>query len=227
MVQAGRCPFVTRGMAAASFVGRRDEVKLIVRQMESDSPTSINVVGDRQMGKSSLLAHVASSYESLVSRGDRIVAVYLSLQAASCRDQASFYQTLARELLKLPKVAGRSDLADVLRVSPFDGMAFEAAIGVWKAAGMLLVVCLDDFKELLNRRDRFDDGFYDNLRSLIGSHALMFVIASEEELNVYTKKKQLTSDFLMCFSLLILRTFLNGLVYQKSIHPLKQESRQF
>ena len=129
--------------------------------------------------------------------------------------------------MKLPKVTGRSDLADVLRVSPFDGMAFEDAIGVWKAAGMLLVVCLDDFKELLNRRDRFDDGFYDNLRSLIGSHALMFVIASEEELNVYTKKKQLTSDFLMCFSLLILRTFLNGLVYQKSIHPLKQESRQF
>ena len=69
MVQAGRCPFVTRGIAAASFVGRRDEVKLIVRQMESDSPASINVVGDRQMGKSSLLAHVASSYESLVSRG--------------------------------------------------------------------------------------------------------------------------------------------------------------
>ena len=71
MVQAGRCPFVTRGIAAASFVGRREEVKLIVRQMESDNPTSINVVGDRQMGKSSLLAHVASSYENLVSWGDR------------------------------------------------------------------------------------------------------------------------------------------------------------
>ena len=62
MVQAGRCPFVGRGMAAASFVGRREEVRLIVGQMESDSPTSINVVGDRQMGKSSLLAHVARSW---------------------------------------------------------------------------------------------------------------------------------------------------------------------
>ena len=50
MVQAGRCPFVTRGIAAASFVGRHDEVKLIVRQMESDSPTSIDVMGDRSVG---------------------------------------------------------------------------------------------------------------------------------------------------------------------------------
>ena len=73
MVKAGRCPFVTRGIAAASFVGRRDEVGLIVGQMESDSPTSVNVVGDRQMGKSSLLAYVASGYENLlVSRGDRV-----------------------------------------------------------------------------------------------------------------------------------------------------------
>ena len=112
MTPIGGCPFVPRGKAAASFVGRREEVRLIVGQMERDTPTSINVVGDRQMGKSSLLAHVASSYESLLDHGNRVVALYLSLQGANCRDQASFYQTLARELLALPKVVGRDELGE-------------------------------------------------------------------------------------------------------------------
>jgi hypothetical protein len=112
MTPIGGCPFVPRGKAAASFVGRREEVLLIVRQMSQDTPTSINVVGDRQMGKSSLLAHVANSYENFLDHGDRAVALYLSLQGANCRNQASFYQTLARELLALPKVVGRDELGE-------------------------------------------------------------------------------------------------------------------
>jgi hypothetical protein len=61
------------------------------------------------------------------------------------------------------------------------------------------VICLDDFEELLDRTDRFNDDFYDNLRSLMGDRALMMVIASRQRLIKYSRQKRLTSDFFNVF----------------------------
>jgi hypothetical protein len=37
----------------------------------------------------------------------------------------------------------------------------------------------------LKRKEEFDNGFYDNLRSLMNDNALMLVVASRKELSVY------------------------------------------
>ncbi len=50
---------------------------------------------------------------------------------------------------------------------------------------MLLVLCPDDFESLLKRTEEFDNGFYDNLRSLMNDNALMLVVASRQEVSVY------------------------------------------
>ncbi len=50
---------------------------------------------------------------------------------------------------------------------------------------MLLVLCLNDFESLLKHSEEFDNGFYDNLRSLMNDNALMLVVASRKELSVY------------------------------------------
>jgi len=39
--------------------------------------------------------------------------------------------------------------------------------------------------DLLKRTEEFDDGFYDNLRSLMNDNALMLLVASRKELSVY------------------------------------------
>ena len=180
-------------------MNRRDEIELIISHMQGEQPASVSIVGNRRIGKSSLLYHIFQTYEDRVSHVDQFVVIYLSLQQANCRNQDSFYQTVAEEFLKLPKVKIRADLADPLRVVPFDGRAFEQMLQAWKSAGVLPVICLDDFEELLDRTDRFDDGFYDNLRSLIGDRVMMLVIASRQRLMVYSRQKRLTSDFFNVF----------------------------
>jgi uncharacterized protein len=195
------CPFVTSGKIVDRqfFVGRRNEIDSIIRHIQSDQPQSVNIVGDRQIGKSSLLYHIVQTYADRVNQTDRVVAVYLSLQSASCRDVASFYQTLATELLQLSTVQTRPNLADPLRVQPFDEMAFARAVATWKAAGVMMVVCLDDFDELLDRGDRFNNNFYDHLRSILQDRGLMFVLASRQQLLRYSQQKKLTSDFFNVF----------------------------
>lgn len=198
---ASVCPFAVGGKITdrKSFIGRRDEIELIISHMQSDR-ASLSIVGDRRIGKSSLIYHIAQTYEDRVINVDQFVVIYLSLQQANCRNRESFYQAIAAELLKLPKVQVRHELADPLRVLPSDEITFESILQAWQAAKVLPVVCLDDFEELLDRTDSFDKNFYDYLRSLITSQKLMLVIASRKPLIVYSRQKKLTSDFFNVFT---------------------------
>ena len=72
--------------------------------------------------------------------------------------------------------------------------AFSDAIKQWKQQGVLPVLCLDDFESLLKRTEEFDNGFYDNLRSLMNDNALMLV-ASRKELSVYGSEHRFVSQF--------------------------------
>ncbi len=50
-------PFVAAGMIEDPklFVGRKDELQAIASQMSGVQPTSINLIGEKRIGKSSLL----------------------------------------------------------------------------------------------------------------------------------------------------------------------------
>ena len=60
---------------------------------------------------------------------------------------------------------------------------------------MLPVLCLDDFESLLKRTEDFDNGFYENLRSLMNDNALMLVVASRKKLIVYGSEYRFVSHF--------------------------------
>jgi uncharacterized protein len=203
MVGSSCCPFVAGAMLTERryFVGRRSEIKAIIESMTNDQPTSVNIVGDRRIGKSSLLHHIYQTYEERVPqyqrRPDEFVVVYASLKDAVCRNPVDFYQNIARQLLA--RVGTNGVLAQPLQVNPFDGQSFFRAMEAWKVARVLPVVCLDDFEELLKDRTQFDDGFYDNLRSLVDRSALMLVIASRQSLKQSRQQYRFTSGFFNLF----------------------------
>ncbi len=70
-----------------------------------------------------------------------------------------------------------------------------------KNQGVMPVLCVDDFDELLERQEQFPKDFYDNLRSAIGENCLMMIVASQEMLDLYSKQKQITSDFFNVFQM--------------------------
>lgn len=181
------------------FVGRREELDFITSRLVNTQPTSINVVGERRIGKSSLLYHFFQTYEQRVqgagkNPGDYVV-VYLSLQAAQCRQENSFYQAVAQALLNRPVVQTNPVLVTPLQGVILDRQSFSAAIEAWQAENVLPVLCLDKFEELLAKPDEFTDDFYDNLRSLMDRNALMLVIASYKNLDVYKRKYRFISSF--------------------------------
>lgn len=190
-------PFVAAGMIEDSklFVGRKDELRAIVSRMSGVQPTSINLVGEKRIGKSSLLYHFFQTWEQRVSDPSRYVVIYLSLQNVQCHRETDFYQAVARQLLHFPRVANNPALSDSLRVTPLNRLAFSAAMAQWKTQKVLPVLCLDDFKMLFENKSEFNDDFYNNLRSLMDNNMLMLVIVSQKELDFYSKKHQLTSSF--------------------------------
>jgi hypothetical protein len=86
-------------------------------------------------------------------------------------------------------------LQNCWKSKPLNRQAFSDAVKEWKQQGKLPVLCLDDFESLLKYPDKFDNGFYDNLRSLMDSNALMLVVASRKQLDVYANEHRFVSSF--------------------------------
>ncbi|WP_232435756.1 AAA-like domain-containing protein [Rivularia sp. PCC 7116] len=190
--------FIGREQELRAIVGREQELRAIISRMRGPQPTSVNIVGEHQIGKSSLLYYFFLTWEQRVSQPDNYVVIYISLQKAHCQTEKDFYQELAQELLSCSNVQTQPDLVALLQ-NPLDRLSFSRAIEEFKKLGLLPVLCLDDFESLFENRDEhrkeFDNGFYDNLRSLMNNSALMLVIASCKKLDFYAEKHRFVSSF--------------------------------
>ncbi|MBD2185621.1 ATP-binding protein [Planktothrix sp. FACHB-1355] len=191
------CPFIPGPMITDPqfFVGRKTELEAITSRMTGAQPISINIVGKRSIGKSSLLYHFFQTYEQRVQNPNRYVGIYLDLQNSQCHDEIDFYHAVARQLFNQPKVRSQRSLTRPFQVTSFDRQAFSAVLGEWKRQGVLPVLCLDEFEALFHHPKQFDAGFFDNLRFLINGNSLMLVVASHRKLDFYGKRYNLTSSF--------------------------------
>ena len=188
-VHSSPCPFFASGMIdnPNSFIGRKSALDEITSRMTASQPTSINVVGKPRIGKSSLLYHFCQTYEQRVIQRNRkseeFVAVFISLRGTGWKKEEDFYQAIATALLQRPIVSANPQLADRLRVQPFDRLAFRQMLEAWKAAKVLPVLCLDEFDELLRDRSIFSQSFYQGLRALLDQSLLMLVVSSTKALD--------------------------------------------
>lgn len=191
------CPFVAGPMITDPrlFVGRKEEIRMILSRMEGAQPISINIVGERRIGKSSLMYHIFQTYDQRVSRPAQYVVAYLSLQSLSPQTAAEFYRAVARAFLERPAVRQDPELAEALSRDPMTPDAFREALRRFQEKGLRPVLCLDEFEEFLKYPEEFSDGFYDNLRALTNESALMLIIASQRPIADYRKEQRLTSRF--------------------------------
>jgi uncharacterized protein len=194
---AAACPFIAGPMIEnpALFIGRKDLLDRMTTLMTGLQPTSINVVGERRIGKSSLLYHFYQTWEQRVAQRERYVVVYLSLQEAKCHTQQSFYLAVAKRLLQHPQVQADTQLRKGLKTPKPNAMTFEDLCERWKKEQVLPVLCLDEFEVWLRDKKEFDDAFFDHLRSLMNNSTLMLIIASQRPLDEYSRQHQLTSPF--------------------------------
>jgi len=194
------CPFSAPSMLKKRdcFVGRKDELKFIQSQMTGPQPTSVNIVGPHKIGKSSLLwrfYQICRNHRQYAS--SRYAVIYLSFQDGECQEENTFYQAVAQKLSEVPVIQAKPSLVTAFQAPDWNRITFYQAIRRCEAQQILPVLCIDKFEALFqdSYREKFDEGFYDNLHSLINNSALMLVLASLETLDSYRTKYTLTSSF--------------------------------
>ncbi len=191
------CPFVAGPMITDPrlFVGRREALRRLADALGGAQPTSVNVVGERRIGKSSLLYHFAQTWEQRVPHPECSLVVYVSLQDANARDEAALYSALAQALRERPALAAHPALLAALATTAWTRERFMALLRQSAQQGLLLVFCWDEFEALFAHPDRFNDDFFDAWRARMNASQVMLVLASKDPLDVYRRKHRLTSSF--------------------------------
>jgi uncharacterized protein len=193
-------PFTNRGVITSpdEFFGREQEIAEIVSRLRAMA--SLSIVGERRIGKSSLLYHL---YQTGWLRVDdpAYCFFYLDLQDAQFHTAAGFLRAILRELkLNADAVSEGQSLNRNM-------VAFSKQIEAQERAGRRVVLCLDEFETTLKHRAEFTEDFFDHLRSQLNRRMFAVVTATTKLLQDLCEAGKLTSPFYNVFTVVKLGDF--------------------
>ncbi len=200
-----RNPFLNRTMIKHpdDFFGRSQEVKRIYARFNATPPGSISVVGQRKIGKSSLLNYVYSraNRQKFLEHPDKMVMVFLDLQ----RDTGMSMETFVRTLIGIAELElrGRIDLTGCAH--NLDGV--RDLVQRLDSGGFRLVLVLDEF-ETVTTNANFTLEFFSFLRYLANHFNVAYLTSSERDLQQLCHTKEISdSPFFNIFSALQVSVF--------------------
>jgi len=200
-----RNPYLNRVMIKhrADFFGRSQELKRIYARLNATPPGSISIVGDRKIGKSSLLNHVYSRQirQSYLEDPDATVMVFLDLQEEKGMSMQSFVKTLLG--IANYELRGRLDVSDC--ALSLDGV--KDMVQRLDAANYRLAILLDEF-EGVTTNPNFSLEFFSFLRFLANHYNVAYLTSSARDLQVLCHTKEISdSPFFNIFSTMRLGVF--------------------
>ena len=171
-------PYLNRVMVPhpAMFFGRRALVRRIMSRVSAPKPQSISIVGERRIGKSSLLNYLRSPparTEVLDSPGS-FLFLLIDFQQARTLDAGQFFGLIFSELRR--QHAGRIELE-----LPEEDEGMRLLCEALASSGLHLVFLFDEF-ECVTKNERIRPDLYSFLRSLANRYPVCFVTASGRDL---------------------------------------------
>jgi len=183
------------------FVGRRREIGKIFSRIGASRPQSIAVVGDRRIGKSSLLNQIFNSdvRASHLERPDDYVFLFIDLQQRKHIAPVDLFQDIFGQLAE---ALGEEFPAGI--VADFDGM--RKVLGKFRQIGRKLIILFDEF-DAVTTNSRFDLDFYSFLRAAANNYDVAYVTSSARDLQDLCHTAQIAdSPFFNIFTNVYLRT---------------------
>jgi hypothetical protein len=193
-------PFCNRGVITDpdDFFGRENQIAEIITRLATMQSTS--VVGERRIGKSSLLYHLCQTgVRRLNDESYRFC--YVDLQDAHYHTALGFFQAV------LHKIEASADAVKADNSLNRNLVAFSDQIDALERAGRRLVFCLDEFENTFKHRGEFSEDFFDHMRAQLNTRKMAFVTAIQRGLQSLSLEGKLTSPFYNLFTVVELKEF--------------------
>lgn len=167
------------------FVGRERELAEIWSSLEN--MLSVALIGEARIGKSSILRYLEVHLARRLGAYGRYLPIYVSMDAQ--RSQATFCkEVLARLLPHIPAGTGQEQTLRRLEIRLNDDQPvtledMARALEWAAAAGLRVVLLLDEFKKMLDRPAEFDEIFQGTLRSLYSNRQVALILTLRQPLD--------------------------------------------
>ena len=186
----------------AQFFGRTREVSKIFSRIGASRPQSLSVVGERRIGKSSLLNFVNDPQvrQRFLDRSESYAFAFIDLQQKRRLTLIEFFKDL---FTLLAKETGDKSLS---KLHPtFDSL--RAVLENFRRDGRKLVVLFDEF-DAITTNQAFDLEFYSFLRSIANNYDVAYVTSSARDLQELCHTQLIAdSPFFNIFTNVFLRAF--------------------
>ena len=197
MAKVKRNPYLNRSMirSVGEFCGRQREIERVMSRIGAATPQSVSIVGQRRVGKSSLLWHLAQAeiHGRYLDQPNRYIFLLIDFQGQRHIDLEGFSRVFSREL-----TAAVGKRAKIAEASDFTGL--EEALQKLATADLNLVCLFDEF-ETITRNPGFGEEFFGFLRSSANSYPVAFVTSSRRELETLCHTQEISeSPFFNIFS---------------------------
>ncbi|MCJ7702600.1 MAG: AAA-like domain-containing protein [Anaerolineales bacterium] len=201
----------------ARFCGRREDIRQIVNRLRSSAHESTSVVGERRIGKTSLLKHFDNPEVAagLGLPADEYCLVYIDFQGLTDITPQRFWQRVLRKMERticLPDLV--PEIQEVRKMGGFDLFDLEDLFEMIASAGLTIVLLLDEF-EYVTQNPNFGSDFFGGMRALAIHQNLPLVTATRRELVDLCHSDEIKgSPFFNIFANVVLRPFSREEVYQ-------------
>lgn len=198
-------PYLNRVMIKRQedFFGRRQEVKRIFARLNATPPGSVSMVGERKIGKSSLLNHIymRQQRQEHLEFPEKMIMVFLDFQQEKNMSMEAFVKAMLG--ITNYELRGRLDVSDCALT--LDGI--KDMVQRLDAAGFRLAILLDEFDIVTTNRN-FDLEFFSFLRFLANHYNVAYLTSSARDLQVLCHTKAISdSPFFNIFSTMRLSAF--------------------
>lgn len=169
------------------FFGREQEMQRIEEMLSGDRPQCVSIVGERRIGKSSLVNRVFHKIKN--DKNTRAVYIDCDEIDGDCQTKDRFFQSLNQAFCDAEKEKQEGNLFD-------NYSSFKAFVKRQGGNGVKTIIFIDEF-EHLPEHSFADDTFFSNLRALANApdNRLAFVSVSKTALKELTHQAVKSSGF--------------------------------
>jgi len=212
-------PYLNRKMLrdSRSFFGRRREISTIYGRIGASRPQSVSIVGERRIGKSSLMYYIndPDNRRAWLRDHERYTFIFMDFQEKRSVPLSGFFASLFEALSQETGTP-----LDELPEPGYNG--FKKVCEDFDRRNRKLILLFDEF-ESITKNKNFDPEFFSFLRSAANNYNVAYITSSVKNLQELCYNREISdSPFFNIFSNLNLSAFSE----EEALEFVSQPSRQ-